>query len=74
VGSEVDVVFETAQGLQPVEIKSGATFASDWIGPLRRWAALGGNDSLPPWIIYGGSKSYEREGCRVIGWRQLADA
>ena len=30
VGHEVDVVFETAAGLQAIEIKSGTTFARDW--------------------------------------------
>jgi hypothetical protein len=54
-----------------VELTSGATFASGWIAPLRRWAGLAGNDALPPWIVYGGARSYEREGCRVIGWRDL---
>jgi predicted AAA+ superfamily ATPase len=30
-GNEVDVVFETPNGLQAIEIKSVSTFAPDWI-------------------------------------------
>lgn len=71
IGHEVDVVFETPAGLQAVEIKSGATFASDWPGPIRKWQALAGDATPLPWIVFGGEGDYERQGCRVLGWRDL---
>jgi uncharacterized protein len=71
VGNEVDLLFETPQGLQAVEIKSGSTFASDWPRAATRFGKFAGKGALTPWIIYGGSHSYEREGCQVIGWRDL---
>ena len=71
VGHEVDVLIETPQGLQPIEIKSGSTFAGDWPQAVRKWAALGGATTPQPLIIYGGVGQFERQGCRVQGWREF---
>jgi len=73
VGHEVDVLYETAQGLQAIEIKSGSTFASDWPAAARKWQAFAGDEALPPAIVYGGEDSYERESCHVVAWRDLAN-
>ena len=72
LGHEVDIVYETASGLQAVEIKSGTTFASDWPATLRRWMSFAGPEALMPAIVYGGRGRFEREGCQVLGWRELA--
>ena len=71
-GNEVDLLLPAGERQQPVEIKSGSTFSPDWLAPARRWAALAGDEALPPIIVFGGSGRYEREGCRVVGWRDLA--
>lgn len=70
-GHEVDVLYETAQGLQAVEIKSGSTFASDWPDAIHKWQKFAAGEALPPMIVYGGEGDYERQACRVIGWREL---
>lgn len=72
VGHEVDVVLETAQGLQAIEIKSGSTFASDWPQSARKWASLADTPTLTPQIIYGGAGRYARQDCEVLGWREFA--
>jgi uncharacterized protein len=72
VGLEVDVVLETASGLQAVEFKSGATFASDWTGPLRKWAQLAGSQARLPMVVHGGAGQFERQGCLAVGWREFA--
>jgi hypothetical protein len=72
VGLEVDVVFETPQGLQAIEIKSGSTFASDWPQAVSKWAGLADTPTLPPQIIFGGSGHYARQGCDVLWWREFA--
>lgn len=72
VGHEVDVVLETPQGLQAIEIKSGSTFASDWPQAVRKWTEFADTPTLPPLIIYGGADRYARQGCEVIGWRAFA--
>lgn len=74
IGHEVDLLLPVGSKLQPVEIKSGTTFAADWLRSPQRWAALAGADALPPIIVYGGDVSFEHQGCRVVGWRDLAHA
>lgn len=71
VGHEVDVLIESAQGLQALEIKSGSTFASDWTDGLKKWQKFAGDESIQPSLVYGGSASYEREGLHVWGWQDI---
>ena len=71
-GNEVDLVFEVDGHLQAVEIKSGMTFAADWLDATRRWRTFAGAAALPPWIIYGGDSSYDYADHRVFSWRTLA--
>ena len=70
-GNEVDLVFETPGGLQGVEIKSGATFAADWLAGLRKWQGLPGNRACRPWLVYGGGQTHARETADLVGWRDL---
>lgn len=72
-GYEVDLLVPQGSQFTPVEIKSGATFGSDWTAPLRKLSILFGDAALPPGIIYGGEGEHERDGCRVVGWRALAE-
>lgn len=74
VGHEVDLIYETAQGLQPVEIKSGATFVNEWLTAVRKWRRFTGDAALAPWIVYGGGESHVREGVRVIDWKGLGQS
>jgi predicted AAA+ superfamily ATPase len=71
VGHEMDLLYETAEGLQAVEVKSGATFASDWMQGPEKWLSFAGNDALPPILVFGGAGAYQRGNCRVSGWREL---
>ena len=71
VGHEVDVLIDTAQGLQALEIKSGSTFASDWTDGLKKWQKFAGDESIKPSLVYGGATSYEREGVHVWGWKDI---
>ena len=70
-GHEVDLLFETPQGMQAVEIKSGSTFASDWPEAIQKWQKLAAIATPAPVIVYGGEGNYERQGCRVLGWKAL---
>lgn len=72
VGNEIDVLFETRGGLQGIEIKSGATFASDWPASALKWKGFAEGKALAPWIIFGGEGDYQRQGCQVRGWREFA--
>lgn len=70
-GHEVDVIYETPRGLQAIEVKSGSTFASDWPEEIHKWQTLTADAAVAPVIIYGGTDSYDRQGCHVTGWRDL---
>ena len=34
---------------------------------------LARKEALPPLILYGGEGDFERDGCRVLGWREFSD-
>ncbi len=72
LGHEVDVVLETPEGLQAIEIKSGSTFASDWPAAVKKFAEMAGPHNRQPMVVYGGSGQYERQGCLAVGWREFA--
>ncbi|WP_439589247.1 ATP-binding protein [Hydrogenophaga sp.] len=75
LGHEVDIVFETPEGLQAIEVKSGSTLVSDWAEGARQWQELARRDQTPlrtPGLVFGGSGRYERQGCEVLGWREFA--
>lgn len=68
----MDLLIETPEGLQAVEVKSGATFASDWTGPVQRWRQLAGAHTRLPMVVHGGAGQFERQGCLAVGWREFA--
>jgi predicted AAA+ superfamily ATPase len=70
-GNEVDVLIETAQSLQVVEIKSGSTFASDWTSSLKKWKQFAGDEAVQASLVYGGTASYARDGVQVWGWQDV---
>ncbi len=69
VGNEIDLVIENGQKLQPVEIKSGATIASDWTRTLNKWAGWAGERSVSPTVVYGGNQSMSRQGAQFVAWQ-----
>lgn len=73
-GQEIDILCETTQGLQAIEIKSGSTYASDWAQSLKKWQSFAGTESLGSTIMYGGTNNFEREGINVWGWKDVAQA
>lgn len=71
-GLEVDVIAEQAGKLQPVEIKSGATLAPDWLDGIRKWTALAGDDAVNPTLVYGGETTWAEDPATVIPWNKIA--
>ena len=70
-GNEVDLLEETTGGVLATEIKSGATFASDWMDGVHKWTRLAGNEAGVLTLVYGGETSFEREQCHVLSWRDV---
>ncbi len=73
-GNEVDVIAEEGDALIPVQIKSGRTVTAEAFAGLEKWRALAGSACRTPALIYGGADRYVRNGVRVFGWRESAEA
>lgn len=71
-GNKIDVILETPEGLQPIEIKSGSTFASDWPAGLKKWQTLAGTECVKPSILDGGDLSVPRQEINLWSWRDIA--
>ena len=71
IGNEVDLICNQGVEIDVVEIKSGQTIAADYFKGVRYLARL--TDTIRHSIlIYGGDKSYTREGIRILAWRDFA--
>jgi predicted AAA+ superfamily ATPase len=70
IGNEVDLLIEHAGRIWPVEMKSGATFQSEWLRGLSTWrrhaaqAPQGG-----PLLISDAPAAGERDGVTLLPWR-----
>ena len=70
-GHEIDFVIADGEKLTPVEVKSGQTVAGDFFAGLRFWRALAGDPAAPAALVYGGDRSFRREGFTVYRWSDL---
>jgi len=57
---------------QAIEVKSTATFASEFLKPLRDFCDLS-NQAVTPYIVYGGDERYTVQGISVLSFRHLAE-
>lgn len=71
-GEEVDVVVEHGDKLQPIEIKSGQTYNSDFLIGLNKWARYAGEAALPAQLVYGGDVPMTRNAVAVHPWREMS--
>jgi len=72
-GHEVDLLYEAAAGIVPIEIKLGATIQREaWKG-IDYYRSLNPK-AAPGMVIYGGSERQERSsGLRVVGFSHIED-
>ena len=71
-GLERDLVVEKAAKLTAIEIKSGATFATDWVDNLTKWQALvGPSHEVEGLVIYGGHQGFTFKGTQFIPWNTI---
>jgi uncharacterized protein len=70
-GLEIDLLLERGESLMPIEIKSGATIASDFMDNLKKWSTLAGNLEQPLRLIYGGDRQFVVDNTQIIPWSQL---
>jgi uncharacterized protein len=67
---EVDLLLDTADGLQLVEIKASQTVAAPLFKNLRTVADLLGNRVKSQHLIYGGAERQVRTGVEVLPYGQ----
>ena len=67
--NEIDLVVDRADKVGLYEIKSGATFSSDWTNTMDRLAAQVGSE-VSRTVIYGGDESQARSGFDLQSWRK----
>ncbi len=70
-GLECDLLYETGRGIRPIEIKSGATVASDFFTSLNRVGDLLAG-AYGKTVVYGGAESQFRSDCEVVPLSGLA--
>jgi len=71
-GLEVDLLIETAEQLNSVEIKSGSTINSEFFNNLKKFTDIhAGKENIDLWLISGGTESYKRQGTNVISWKNI---
>jgi len=74
-GLEIDLLIEQDEGLDAVEIKSGATIAVDFFKNLKRFSdrmkAAGKNRPIRKHVVYGGDDSRQRSDAQVLSWHDV---
>lgn len=68
---EVDLIIDRGQRAQAIEIKSGDTFRAEFLDALLYWRALTGAPKKDLYLVYGGEKTMEYLGVRVLNHHQL---
>lgn len=69
IGSEIDCVVETAEGLNIFEIKSSKTFHPDFVKGLNYFKQISKTEKLNRYLIYGGDESKTYNGIELISWK-----
>ncbi|MCF7977618.1 MAG: ATP-binding protein [Chromatiaceae bacterium] len=74
-GVEIDLLIEKGLRLDSVEVKSGATLASDFFHNLQRFAerlTVGPTtDHQKAFLVYGGDSTLQRSSAQVLSWRDV---
>lgn len=76
-GLEIDLLMEKGTALEAIEIKSGATLATDSFKSLDRFrerlAGAAAGPTIHPHLVYGGAESQRRSNAHVWTWRDLPE-
>ncbi|MEI7725637.1 MAG: hypothetical protein WCK09_11070 [Bacteroidota bacterium] len=68
---EVDLIIKHANGLTPVEIKSGKTWNSDFFLNHEKGNGYSGNSSENSYVAYGGDESVKTHWGMLHSWKFL---
>ena len=67
-GVEVDLIKETAQGIEAIEIKSGYTIKKDHLKNLERLKTYAKTDIVKSVLYYSGDETYQWGQVQVLPW------
>ncbi|MBN1379011.1 MAG: ATP-binding protein [Gammaproteobacteria bacterium] len=67
-GHEIDLLIENNGSLQPIEIKSGQTFSSEFVKNLDWWRQISCLTDTTGLVIYGGDTSIPYKNNRILSW------
>lgn len=70
-GQEIDLLMDQGGQLTPIEIKSGQTFARDWLKGLQKWLLLAGKEAQSPTVVYAGEENWNEDGIQILPWRAV---
>lgn len=65
---EIDLIEEKPDGPHPIEVKSGRTYRSEWMRPMRRWLNTSACGTDKARIIYGGNLPQRDNEIEVVPW------
>lgn len=72
-GVEADLLFEKAQKVYPVEIKSGETIQPDFLKNLKIYRKYIGSRHGKSFLIYGGRKTQSRTDVKILPWTKAPE-
>lgn len=72
-GNEIDLLVRENGKLTPVEIKSAATFAMDFVKRLEWFQSLGIKRTAPGTILYNGERSFNVRSARILNPLDVED-
>ena len=64
-GNEVDCIIRQSRKLQPIEIKSGATFTTDFLKGIKQFQKVASEKIFQPKVLYNGKESFTTNGIKV---------
>jgi predicted AAA+ superfamily ATPase len=70
-GREIDLIIDQGNSLIPIEIKSGATYHSDFFKNIEWWSEIADVPVGDRFVIYGGEKDWDLEHGKLRSWTQV---
>ena len=68
---EVDILFEETANLKIAKIKSSETINSSFFNNMQKFSKIAVETTLQPFLLYGGSESFEHLSTQVLSWRSV---
>lgn len=68
---EIDLLLPVAGQLQPIEMKSGSTFRTDFFKQLNWFEEVADIPLHAPTVVYGGDNNHTVNGKRLMSWREV---